>query len=247
MNVWSYGGGVQTAAIAVLIHEGALPRPDLTVMADTGREATATWEYLDNVMRPYLAEVGVVVQIAPHALATVDLYRNDDLLIPAFTEEGKLPTFCSNEWKRRVILRWLRQQGVVSCVVWLGISLDERERAKVSSEAWAAHEFPLVDRFISREGCLLLVEKAGLPRPPKSSCWMCPHRGDEQWRLLRDHYPEDWRKAVEVDEATRANDQKGGVFLHKSRVPLAMADIDEKADGQLELFTSNCSSGYCWT
>jgi hypothetical protein len=249
--VWSYGGGVQTAAIAVLIRNGGLPRPDIAIMADTGREATATWDYLHNVLQPYLDPVGVKVQIASHSLATTDLYaHNGDLLIPAFTSDGKLPTFCSGEWKRDVVRRQLRLFGVTECDLWLGISFDERERAKPSTRKWVNHVFPLVDNFISREGCLMLVEKAGLPRPPKSSCWMCPHRKNEQWRDLRDNHPEDWRKAIAVDEQIRAADQaqgNSGVYLHTSRVPLAMADIEEPTSGQLDLFGVGCSSGYCWT
>ena len=165
---WSYGGGVQTAALAVLIREGALPRPDITVMADTGREATATWDYLRDVIAPYLAPVGVTVEIAPHTLATVDLYaHNGDLLVPAYTAKGRLPTFCSSEWKRDVVRRFLRQRGVESCDLWLGISWDERDRAKPSGKRWVNHVFPLLDRHMTRAGCLRLVEAAGLPPPPQ--------------------------------------------------------------------------------
>jgi hypothetical protein len=39
--VWSYGGGTQSAAIAVLVLRGESPRPELVVMADTGREVSA--------------------------------------------------------------------------------------------------------------------------------------------------------------------------------------------------------------
>ena len=68
--VWSYGGGVQSAAIAVLVLRGELPRPACIVMADTSREASATWAYLDGVVQPALAEVGLRVEIALHELAT---------------------------------------------------------------------------------------------------------------------------------------------------------------------------------
>jgi hypothetical protein len=44
--VWSFGGGVQSWALAVLVAQGRLPRPDYTVIANTKREATETWEYL---------------------------------------------------------------------------------------------------------------------------------------------------------------------------------------------------------
>lgn len=246
--VWSYGGGVQTAAMAVMIVEGALPRPDITVMADTGREATATWDYLRDVLGPYLATVGVTVEIAPHTLARVDLCDpNGTTLIPAYSAEGRKSAFCSGEWKRDVVYRFLRSKGVQRCRQWLGISWEERHRARSSSRKWAALEYPLVDRHITRDGCLRLAEAAGLPPPPKSSCWCCPHRGDKQWRLLRDRYPDDWAAAIALDEQIREADERGGLWLHKSRVPLAMAPIDEPQDGQMELFPANCSSGYCWT
>jgi hypothetical protein len=46
MVVWSYGGGKQSVAIAALIVQGKLPKPDLIVMADTdanGHLLGATW------------------------------------------------------------------------------------------------------------------------------------------------------------------------------------------------------------
>jgi hypothetical protein len=246
--VWSYGGGVQTAAIGVAVVTGRLPKPDIAVIADTGREATETWEYLDAVMRPYLRRAGVEVEVAPHSLATVDLYSHGgDMLLPAYTADGRLPAFCSNEWKVFVVRRWLRQRRVESCRLWLGISTDEMKRIRQSGKAWVEHAFPLIDPLrMSRAECLALVESAGLPAPPKSSCWMCPHRGDPQWRRLRDHYPEDWRKACELDEQIRAADTQGGVWLHRSRVPLALADLGEDAAPELNLF-SQCDSGHCWT
>lgn len=105
---WSFGGGTQSVAIAVLVARGELPAPEVAVIADTGREATETWDYLERHVRPLLEPVGVPVEIAPHDLSTVDLYgKNGDLLVPAYTGggDGKLPTFCSTEWKKRVVAR----------------------------------------------------------------------------------------------------------------------------------------------
>jgi hypothetical protein len=46
VTVWSYGGGVQTAGIAVLVVEGILPRPDYTLMADTSTLTTTASRYV---------------------------------------------------------------------------------------------------------------------------------------------------------------------------------------------------------
>jgi len=95
--VWSYGGGIQSAAIGVLIREGVLPVPDLAGIADTGRERRTTWDYLRDVMQPYLDPVGLKIEIVPHTLAHVDLYAKDGLtLLPAYTKEGRLSLFLYN-------------------------------------------------------------------------------------------------------------------------------------------------------
>jgi len=43
-GVWSYGGGTQSIAIALLVVMVKLPKPDLIVTADTSFEASETWE-----------------------------------------------------------------------------------------------------------------------------------------------------------------------------------------------------------
>lgn len=248
--VWACGGGTQSVAIAVLIAEGALPKPDLCVMADTSREATETWEYKAKHLDPLLAKVGLEIEVAPHSLSTVDLYaHNGDLLVPAWTEEGRLGAFCSGEWKRDVCRRYVRAKGFGQFTLWLGISLDERDRAKENKERYIENAFPLIDLGLSRQACYRIVEAVGLPRPPKSSCWMCPHRGDEQWIRLRDHYPQDWEAACKLDEQIRDVDQangKSGVWLHKSRMPLRLAPLVSE-DERMPLFVERpCDSGYCF-
>ena len=53
-QLWSFGGGVQSAAIAALIVKGDLPCPDIAVIADTAFEKASTWAYLDDVIAPAL-------------------------------------------------------------------------------------------------------------------------------------------------------------------------------------------------
>lgn len=246
--VWSYGGGVQSAAIGVLIAQGKLPKPDLAVIADTGREASSTWDYLRDHMNPHLVPTGLQIAVAPHSLALRDLYSKDFLILPAFLSSGgKLPTYCSIEWKRRVIRRWARLSGVISCDMWLGISVDEIERAKDSDVAWAANVYPLLTLVpMRRAECVALISNAGLPIPEKSACWMCPFRNNYEWRRMKDRSPEDWSKAVEMDRAIRLGSRGTNhqAFLHRSLVPLDEAPINAGEEQQsLDL----CDSGHCWT
>lgn len=253
---WSYGGGTQSVAIAVLVAQGKLPKPEVVAIADTSREGSETWEYTDQWVRPMLREVGVEIHVVPHSLATVDLYGGSDdetLLIPAYTKDGALSTYCSGEWKRDPVARFLRSLGYGPqrpVRTWIGISVDEIGRMKPSRTEWQELYHPLIwDVQMRREHCRELVEKAGLPTPPKSSCWMCPYRRNAQWRRLRDHYPQDFENACRLDEEVRAKDKQGGVWLHESRIPLREADLT--ADPEPPLFSlfgevKGCDSGMCW-
>lgn len=214
MIVHSYGGGVQSIAIGLLVLDGKLPRPDLIVIADTGLESTETWEYLRETMMPLFDKANLSFHIASHDLSKVDLYSHKgDLLIPAYTKGGKLPTFCSSEWKTYVIRRYLRSLGVEKCDMWLGMSTDEIERIKPSGVKWINHQWPLClgyDIRMNRIECKQYILNHGMPEPPKSCCVICPHRRNPQWERQKRLYPQDHAKAVEIDKIIREKDARGG-------------------------------------
>ena len=240
-EILSYGGGTQTAAMCVLVAQGKLPRPDYVIAADTGREMPSTWEYADRYMRPLLATVGLELHIAPHSLVTRDLYSsNGDLLVPAYTASGKLPTFCSSEWKARVVHRYARQVlGTGTDLTnWIGFSLDELNRVKGEE----GRRYPLIDLMLTKADCEHVITAAGLPLPRKSRCWMCPHQHNAEWREVRAD-AELWRQAVELDQEIRENDERGGVYLHPQRVSLELADIDA-SDRQEP--NRQCAFGLCF-
>lgn len=244
MIVWSYGGGTQTAAIAVLILQGKLPKPNIAVMADTGREIESTWTYLRTVVQPALDLIGLTVEIAQHDLATVDLWTDDSILIPAFTslaDGGKLPTYCSNEWKRRVVMRWLKAQGVERAEMWLGISRDEAHRMKDSDAKWLTHRYPLIELMMSREDCVRITREMGWPDAPKSTCKICPHLSNSTWLEMQTDDPEDFYEAVRIEREIQKRDPN--IFLHRSAKPLDEIDF---RFGLAEVF-DGCDSGMCWT
>jgi hypothetical protein len=245
-QVMSYGGGVQSVAMCRLVAQERLPRPDRIVMADTDREASSTWEYLTTHVQPLLAGIGMAVEVAPHDLATRDLYdTGGGPLMPLFTATGTLRTHCSNEWKARVVRRHLRGQGITAAVQWLGFSLDERHRVKADEPPWY-RRYPLLELMLTRHDCEGIITGAGLPLPHKSACWCCPYHSNAEWRLLRDHYPHDWQQAIALDEELRANDAEQAVYLHRSRVPLAVADVDVP-DRRPEMARQCGLGNECWT
>lgn len=261
MIVWSYGGGTQSIAIGLLVAEGKLPRPDLIVMADTDLETTETWEYLDTVMKPIFTDLRLEFHIAPHTLAKVDMYSlKGDLLIPAYTKDGKLPTFCSSEWKTRVVRRYLRSLGVEKCDMWLGMSTDEIERLKPADVQWIQHVWPLVGMprsvgygvQMNRRDCVQYIANQGKPEPPKSCCVICPHRRNPQWERQKRLYPQDHQKAVAIGKVILENDLKSGhsgVWLHEDRKPLDEIDFSRAEEQGGLLFDAGCktSGASCWT
>lgn len=235
--VFNYGGGRQTIAMCVMIAKGVLPKPDVVVMADTGRENPMTWEYLEKHVNPLMDSLGLKVEIASHDLATVkDIYAlNGDMILPAFTSDGKLGGFCSNEWKKRVVDRWLRSKGISEGTRWLGLAFDEKRRwikQHNNTEGRWKTVCPLVDLMINTDACLQIVENFGLPQPQHSSCYFCPHKWNDQWKYIKENHPEQFAEAVRIDEEIRdhnhneRNTKGGKLFLHHSKVPLKEANLD---------------------
>jgi hypothetical protein len=237
-----------------LIKRGDLPRPEAACMVDTNRERSSTWRYVDAVIRPELAALGVPFTVIDRSrYATKDLLGGEDgesVLLPLYTNqigESKLPEFCSGEWKREVVVRWARQQPGwfergVDC--WLGITHEERHRrGKRPRLQWFQPSYPLLDRCPSHVSRVYdLCQEFGWPDPVRSCCWMCPNMRNAEWRDLRDTSPGEFAQACDLDDWARTVDPCG--FVHNSRVPLRMADLDTPEPPGL--FGGGCSSGMCY-
>lgn len=247
-QLWSSGGGTQSAAIAALIVQGKL-RPDMAVIVDTFREKSTTWTYHDEVIVPALATVGVTLhRVRKSDWERRDLYggKNEDtLLLPVFTTQsgdvGKLPNYCSSYWKREVVKRWANAQGVTAVDKWLGISVDEMQRMTARTDGKWRDRYPLIELGMNRGDCEQMVRRMGWPAPPRSSCWMCPNQTQIEWRDTRDNKPADWQAAVQFDRELRKLDPHA--YLHSDCVPLDQADLD---DPNGVLF-GHCDSGHCFS
>jgi 3'-phosphoadenosine 5'-phosphosulfate sulfotransferase (PAPS reductase)/FAD synthetase len=256
-QVFSSGGGTQSTAIAALIIQGRLERPDYVVIADTGREMPSTWQYLDAVVGPALAGIGLPVHRISGLISEPAHGRNwqthngNTMLLPSFTryrgEVGKLPNMCTNTWKVEVVDRFLsREFGLTPSkrVKWIGFSFDEDRRISrmMQGEAYKSGQirFPLVELRIKRQAAIQAVREMGWPEPPRSRCYMCPNQSDREWREVARDYPAEFAQAVALDEAIREQDQHA--YLHSTARPLKDADLSAEED----LFSGSCPSGECF-
>lgn len=260
IQVLSYGGGVQSVTLALLVANGKLPRPDAIIMADTGREKTSTWEYLEAHVQPVLAGIGMSVEVAPHELSSVDLLSyGGSILMPMWTTQppsvmpeaqielggglkaSKLPTYCSDRWKKEVVRRYIRRTyGLTESktVTWLGYSLDEIRRVKTDSGRRL--RYPLINELpMSRSDCKRYILECGLPLPQKSACWMCPHMNDSEWAEMRRTHPQDFERAAALERELQQHDAH--VWLHKSAKHIDAVVFNENAEQE----DSQCGLGLC--
>lgn len=196
--VLSYGGGVNTVALMILLMQENLPL-DEVVFADTGGEVPETYDYLD-VTRAYLAQSGVPFKtVQTRKRGDLDLYANSwsRRVIPS-----ALWRWSTRDFKVIPIHRYYRSLGV-HVNQYMGIAYDEVERMKDSRVPFVTNLYPLIDRRITRSDCVNIIEAAGLPVPVKSGCFFCPFNNLERWRWLHSTHPDLYLRAIELEENSK--------------------------------------------
>ena len=87
----------------------------------------------------------------------------------------------------------------------LWFSTDELERAgNRTRAAYERIEYPLLDLRLSRGDCARIIADAGLPVPPKSSCYFCPYHRPSTWAEMRRDRPELFEAAAEIEDVVLA-------------------------------------------
>jgi hypothetical protein len=219
-TVWSCGGGVQSTAIAALIYTGKIPKPDYSVMVDTGYEKTAVMDYVRTILIPRMAEVGVTLDIVKTSDYCQQSLIDDKgyCIIPVFKKSDsgnqKLRTCCNDKWKVNVIRKWLLENGVEQYDSIIGISTDEAHRKRKAHKKYYSNTYPLIDLGIDRDECIrYITQTAGWPEPPRSSCFICGQQTDGEWWRMAVQHPEDFKKAVEVERALQQS--CSNIYLHR--------------------------------
>jgi hypothetical protein len=265
----SYGGGVQSTALLVLAAQRVIDFPTF-LMANVGddSEHPATLAYVRDVAGPYAAENGIDLHLIDRKMrdgTTRTLWQElmrEDLLsipIPVRLSNGAPGTrSCTVTYKIRLLGQWLKTHGATAdnpAVVAIGISLDEigRANADANSEKYRSVVYPLLDLRLRRTDCERIIADAGLPVPPKSSCFFCPFHRMTVWQDMRRDEPELFEKSAALEDTLNERRTRLGrdnVYLTRFNAPLRdvvpdNADLlpfadDDPADGE-------CDSGVCFT
>lgn len=240
----SLGAGVQSSTLALMAASGEVaPMPDAAIFADTQAEPKAVYDWLDwlETQLPYPVYRVTAGNLTEESL-NIRVSKRSGLpylghTIPAFTlalgeSKGQYRRQCTDKHKLTPFRREVnRLRGSDTCTVWIGISYDETQRMKESIYPEIIHQWPLIERRITRQDCLDWMSTHGFPTPPRSACVYCPYHSDEEWRKLRESDPDAWQAAVDYERllqeaALRVPRLKSIPFLHPKRVPLADFDFE---------------------
>ena len=220
INIVSFGGGTNSAALLVGLYQHHVP-VDLITFADTGAEQPHTYEFLE-IMGEWLKR---------HDMPPITIVQNVDRSGNRLTLEmeclrsGTLPSiaygykrcsqkhkigpqekFCNNYPPCREV--WQRGEKVVR---FIGYDTGEIKRYRHSrfynlTDKKYINCYPLIEKWHwDRDDCIRAIKAAGLPQPGKSSCFFCPSMKRHEIEALKQQYPELYKRAVALEEAAIPN------------------------------------------
>jgi len=249
--------GVQSTAMYMMSCKRIIERADHAVFADPGAELPRTYEMLEYLQDWASLNDGIPIHVTNERNILKDILNKTNstgqqwITIPAFSEySGMIRRQCTSEYKIKPVMKKVRElhglkkyQRMPKTEMWLGISMDEIQRMKVSRLPNVEYIYPLIDQRMTRGDCLKIFERFNFPLPPKSACVFCPYQPDRQWKDLKDNYPNEFKIALNVDKTIRDSSKKGEshekIFLHKSCTPLERVQFADQQD----LFM--CEEGFC--
>lgn len=236
-KIFSFGGGIQTTALALLIKEGKV-EVDMAVFADTGCEKPETYWYIENYMKPLFHQIGLEFTI-------VKTKQDDPTLYDYCWRKRDIPSvighrWCTDKYKVRVIQKLYGTDKKVKYII--GFSSDEVHRINRSKQN---REYPLIDLGITANDCRYYIQSNGYPLPLKSSCYICPFQHPVEWNWLKNNHLDLFEKALELEK--RFHEHRP--HLRDDFGLLRGTPLRKLKDGvQPEMFQlegDSCWSGYC--
>lgn len=212
--VKAYGMGVDSTACLVGMAQRGW-RPDRILFADTGAEKQETYDF-EPVMQDWLAREGfppieTVCYVPKDFLNWPPYYTLEQNCLTNGTLPGISfgPASCSVKWKHApqhaAVKTWRPAQEAWGnggrVIKLIGFDAGPRDRVRsYSSNPKDAHLYdyrtPLIEWGWDREECKRQIADAGLPVPPKSSCYFCLAMKPDEVAALTPRY---WRRIVRME------------------------------------------------
>jgi 3'-phosphoadenosine 5'-phosphosulfate sulfotransferase (PAPS reductase)/FAD synthetase len=191
-NYLSFGAGVNSTALMLYLLDKGVGFE--SVFVNHGTDYPETYEYVQ-----YLKDNGYrITVIKPN-------FEGFDNLYEYCRARKFLPSLQKRWCTYRFKLKPIRDYVERPCTMFIGISFDEKDRAKPKEHYYKKSnsirvEYPLIDAQITREDCKKIILSHGLKVPPKSGCWICPAQTHRQIIQLYVHHPDLFQKVVDLEK-----------------------------------------------
>jgi 3'-phosphoadenosine 5'-phosphosulfate sulfotransferase (PAPS reductase)/FAD synthetase len=233
----SHGGGVNSWALYLwLMEQGEKPGVDFeAVFVDHGTDWPETYEYMDMMIkRGYPV---TVINPDYRGCSNIYEYCKKYSLFPSRQPGHRWCTQCFK-------VDTLKAYCKTPYIELIGFDADEAHRLTGRNiKDDIDTQFPLIDSGIGRQDCIKIIQRHGLPIPPKSGCYICPFQGRDQWVLLRAKHPELFCRAKRLEElCNERRAAKGKEPVYFRDIPLeALIQVKDGAgrraiEGQTEMF-----------
>lgn len=163
------------------------------------------------------AVVGKMVTILTPEYGDVDTACR----IGGFINRPQVGAYCTKYLKKRVRKQWeYEHQDFEITYIW-GFDARETRRAERMIEAYPQfhHEFPLIDKGLSKNECHALLHDLGIERPvmydlgyPNNNCIGCVKGGMGYWNKIRKDFPDVFAKRAKL-ERDLGSSCINGIFL----------------------------------
>lgn len=171
---------------------------DYILFSDTLGEKPETYQYFE-ILNDFLHGAGYpeITRLPP--------YRAEGLYGECIRLK-RLPSIvygfksCSEKWKRRPYLKFLKENKITPVTAYKGYDLDEDYRVNDYNTKKETILFPLIEWGMDRMDCVKTIIDAGLPLPPKSACFFCPSMKKQEVQDLKKSSPELVKAAVKMEE-----------------------------------------------
>lgn len=217
-NYLSYGGGVNSTAMLLLLHDEGWEFESIYV--DHGCDWPETREYVKMLAEKY----PITILETPETLYD---YAWKYEMVPYMKTR-----WCTKLFKIKLIEEYTEKP----CFQLIGFSVDEIHRAKLSSINGVENRWPLLEYEIDREGCKQIILDHGLPVPIKSTCFFCPMQRIKQWKDLRRKHPDLFCKVEQLEKRNQEYSIRKGkkpFYIYSNKKPLRDV-VKEKQDSLFE-------------
>lgn len=146
---------------------------------------------------------------------------------------------CTGMLKKAVRKHWEQDHLKDELTYVWGMDAKEKRRAEsiIQNFPEFKHEFPLIDRNISKQDCHGIIQQLGIKRPvmynlgySNNNCIGCVKGGMYYWNMIRKDFPEVFRQRAELEREI-GHSCLNGVFLD---------ELDPKAGRKSEEITGDC-------